>query len=504
MKYCQNCGAEMPDDGLFCANCGSKAVEQTAQPVNQEQVQQSINPTQVQQPDMNYVPAKNMTQNVKPPKKPLSKKAKAIITGCVAIAVIAIVAIVCIVIYNKNKKGTVDIMDYVVVDFNGFDTIGTAKVTLDKNAFKLGVLEAQGMDIDEDDDYGDIRDMFSSSDDYQDTMQNIKKLINSIELEVTPNEGLSNDNTVTVTVTYDEDIVDDNDIILKADSKDFVVAGLSAITEITPFDYIEVTFSGTAPFAKAKIGYVDRPDILKYVKPTFDKDSELDLNDKITLTYDENQIEKALQKGYRFKETTKEYVVEDVDHYLTKFEDITSETINTIKSKAEEKLQSYLDARKNSYTYADLKYAGIYYNVKKETTSYGTKNIMYVVYSATIKSTKNSFKDSTVYFPVEYQNVIGLKDGTQEYGGYGNIIGTTDLSYGWFSKVPGYTDDKAMYEELITGNAEDYTCYVSGLKDYSNSSNNNEETSAAEDGTDAKTSEDVNQTGEAETTTEAQ
>ena len=50
MKYCTNCGAQLPDDAKFCTSCGSpqevSASENT--PVEKQDV------TQEQDPDKNY------------------------------------------------------------------------------------------------------------------------------------------------------------------------------------------------------------------------------------------------------------------------------------------------------------------------------------------------------------------------------------------------------------------------------------------------------------------
>lgn len=506
MKFCQNCGAEMPDDGMFCTNCGTKVIDTTAQPVNPVTDQQPVNNSAPQQPVTNDAPQQQPVYNsapqqpvynnapqqqpippqmAKPPKKPLSKKAKIIILCAVIVVIAAVVAIVCIIVHNKNKKETVNVMDFITVKYEGYNTIGTAKVDLDEDAFANEVLEAQGKDaisdddLDDMDDIEDLADLLNGSSDYYDDMESIEDLIDCLDITVTPEDGLSNGDKVTVKVTYDEDIVDDNDIILKCEDTEFTVEGLSDIAEIDPFDYITVEFDGTAPNAYADVKVDNSQDVFNYIYYSIDKNDDLDIGDKVTISFDDDQVEYAANNGYKLTETSKEYTVENLDHYILDASKISDDTLKSMKKETEDALKEYFDDWDNYLGYKDLKYVGMYFLATKDSDSW-YPNYIYIIYSANVSSKDNDFKDSTVYIPVQFSDLLEKKEGTQQYDTH-DIQGCTDLEFGLWREVAGYTTEKDMYKELITDNSDSYTGTVVGdLSDGSKNSSEKESTSEEE------------------------
>ncbi len=63
MKYCKNCGSELPDDAAFCAKCGTPA-SAAEQPV------QSVQPTQTVQQTPPPVQPMQTVQQTPPPVQP--------------------------------------------------------------------------------------------------------------------------------------------------------------------------------------------------------------------------------------------------------------------------------------------------------------------------------------------------------------------------------------------------------------------------------------------------
>ena len=121
-------------------------------------------------------------------------KRKRILWACV----IGIIALLLIIAGVNNKNTTIDMNDYVTVEFEGTDGEGTASAVFDVDAFTQ--------------DYGDqIR--FIGSDDSRNNLEEPGEgdsdgalfVANCIHAEVDPAEDLSNGDTVTLSWDNDDD-----------------------------------------------------------------------------------------------------------------------------------------------------------------------------------------------------------------------------------------------------------------------------------------------------------
>ncbi len=59
MKYCSHCGTQIPDEALFCPNCGTRVITPAQQPV-QQPVQQ---PAEKQQHKKKFISMDNFRAN---------------------------------------------------------------------------------------------------------------------------------------------------------------------------------------------------------------------------------------------------------------------------------------------------------------------------------------------------------------------------------------------------------------------------------------------------------
>lgn len=109
MKFCPKCGAQLSDDSIFCATCGTKIEAQSgfqqqyAQPNPQQQYSQpgqyqyaQPNPQQ-QYGNYAYAPAPQ-------PEQPKKKSKKGLIIAIVAVVVLAAIGIGIWLIVGKNSK----------------------------------------------------------------------------------------------------------------------------------------------------------------------------------------------------------------------------------------------------------------------------------------------------------------------------------------------------------------------------------------------------------------
>ena len=393
-------------------------------------------------------------QQARPPKKPfkMTKQLWALLIAVIAVVVVAIVALVVV----KNQKKKVNINDYISVEYNGYETAGTAYVDFDETGFSEAVIKAQGKKLKnvkslDDLDWSDLTDLMGSSN---------WDLIDSITFDVKPDSDLSNGDVVTVTASWNEDYEKKAGVKILSKEQEFTVEGLEEVKEVDPFEDIEVTFSGTPPYVYPDWTNNSDDDYLRYLWFNFEDYDSLDVGDTVTLTVDESE-ENALANGYKFTQTSKEYIVSGVDSYVTSAADISADNLDSMKNEATDALDAYF-ANNNSYIgNSGFSYEGSYYLVAKNSDTWGDTNVLYLVFSTTVTSAESAFEPTVVYFPVKYTNIMALSDGSQSFNTYGDIEGYTDLEYddGWYN-VEGYTDGAQMFNDLVVTQKVDYTYEV--------------------------------------------
>ena len=393
-------------------------------------------------------------QQARPPKKPfkMTKQLWALLIAVIAVVVVAIVALVVV----KNQKKKVNINDYISVEYNGYETAGTAYVDFDETGFSEAVIKAQGKKLKnvkslDDLDWSDLTDLMGSSN---------WDLIDSITFDVKPDSDLSNGDVVTVTASWNEDYEKKAGVKILSKEQEFTVEGLEEVKEVDPFEDIEVTFSGTPPYVYPNWTNNSDDDYLRYLWFNFEDYDSLDVGDTVTLTVDESE-ENALANGYKFTQTSKEYTVSGVDSYVTSAADISADNLDSMKNEATDALDAYF-ANNNSYIgNSGFSYEGSYYLVAKNSDTWGDTNVLYLVFSTTVTSAENAFEPTVVYFPVKYTNIMALSDGSQSFNTYGDIEGYTELEYddGWYN-VEGYTDGAQMFNDLVVTQKVDYTYEV--------------------------------------------
>ena len=86
-------------------------------------------------------------------------------------------------------------------------------------------------------------------------------------------------------------------------------------------------------------------------------------------------------------------------------------------------------------------------NTAKDSNSASYFNILYIIYKGTVSHSENRFRAATVYFPVQFVNV--LKEGeTVSYNENKGIAGWSDLDGGGYS-TKGYVNPLVCYMEIV-------------------------------------------------------
>ena len=258
-RYCQACGNALGDNETFCGACGA--------PNDLPAGGNGAVPSAVPQPKQGGGAAAALA----------GKKNLIIIAG--AVLVVVIVAIV--IIHNLTKYQTIDAKDLVRVEFKGMDGKGTAVAMLntdheeyDKESGESEVKKGSDFLVTSDDeDYKDrLLDAYSKADskkeakDMQEVIMDTKKdgELRNISFDLSDEDKLSNGDTVTVTVDFDEDEFKKAGIKLENTEFDVEVEGLNEVKTIDVFDYCEVKFDGFDGFGSYSVETkADIPDELK-------------------------------------------------------------------------------------------------------------------------------------------------------------------------------------------------------------------------------------------------
>lgn len=445
---CSNCKKEINDNSKFCEFCGNKVEVAAFQ--GGAQSQQATEPG-FQNAGIQGVPVQNQMQMPKTPKKPINKKILAIAIGGGCAVLLILIAIIVLVVTHKK---TLDLQDYTKVSFEGYNGYGIATIDFDRDKFMDDVEEYGDVDDVDTDDIDDIEDWAELLTDSADAYD----AINDISYELDKSDKLSNGDKVKVKYEFDNEKAAEIGLKFKGEDKEFEVKGLKKVKEINPFDDLTVEFSGISPNAKVEITSDSSEDVISYIRFEADKTSGIAKGDKITVTVDVDEDYILKNYGCKLKETSKEYTCEDVDEYIIKYADISTEYLETIKTQAQDVINSYFAEEKEYIQAGKLTFEGVYFLTNKDVSTWSSHNILDVVYSTTVKSKDKSFKKTKVYIPVEFTDVQKYADGKY----YVNLEsyerkGSTSLEYSWWSKVSGYTSIDTMYNELVVARKADYT-----------------------------------------------
>ena len=472
---CKKCGNELSEDAKFCGMCGtplendgvgtneSAGTEQTSSErassgqskteeknVEQTELEQSgqmktdVPEGQEKAPDM----PKNNSEAMEK-MKGLAKKANKKI---IAIAAAAVIVFVVIITVFMNVRKTINLNDYVTVEYAGYDTAGTASVTIDEAALGQKIQEV-GKVPEISDEYALLEGLSPS-----DVFEIIIAYYGSdfIDADVTPAEGLSNGDKVTVNIAYSEQIGKELGVKFKAKEETIEVNGLEEAETVDPFADVTVEYEGFAPDLTVNISNHSSNEYLSGLTYTADVTDGLRPGDTYTVTVDADE-ESAFSHGYILTETSKEYTCEGCNFYVEDIADIQDGTLDKLKEDAEDIINAaYADAV-DSLSNNGLNFVGYcVYNPKTldSVTWYG--NGIWLIYKTTVSHVEGEFEPTEIYLTVRFKNLVEYADGSQVYDEGEFLSGSSNIKYGLLGRVKGDADPDRMYSDLITRNQDNY------------------------------------------------
>ncbi len=468
MILCKNCGKQLMDNAEFCINCGQKVELQVNAEGNNEgaemqnaqvQEQQMMNSNQMpEQQQMNYnqMPGQQQMYNNQmynqqmpgygyqvPTKKPLSPKAKkGIIAGIIAFFVVVVAVIATIIVVsgiNKEKAikaKTVDLSEYIKVSYSGYDGYGTATYSVDHEGLEKAFIKAQEK---------------NSKAKETEKLYIASALTYMVSVELSKDDELANGDKIEVSIEISDDIyLETADIIAEKVEYSVEVKDLKEVTKINLFDYIEVTFDGIDGDVTATIKNTATDEFLSSVYFDYTSRWYLSVGDKVTVTIYDSEISNALEKGYAFTETSKDYVVSGVDYYTNDFDELSDDVVTQMNTKAEDIISEYFEDYSNIDA-SNIKLVGSYFLVNEEKSDwYYSQNYYYPVYSVDVTSSNGKFETTTIYCTVEIYSILNKTSGDVTFKNATTISGYTDLKSSAFYSVRGYNSLDEVLEKCVT------------------------------------------------------
>lgn len=228
---------------------------------------------------------------------------------------------------------TVDPFDYVSVEFSGLDGRGQAKTVVD-SALEEAVLSAAGYKGQDNADVLAYLDLYASFD---------------YELDI--DEGLSNGDTVTVSIRKNDAILEKHKLKLSPLSKEFTVEGLREGVPVDLFADLEIVWEGASPFLSVKAVSRSSDSFLKSVRYSIQDNTNRRIGDEVLVEATVNQSQ-AEENGYLIEETQKAFVISAADKNIESFDEISQEFLEKLLSEVNDKVVGEFANRGGSLAYS--------------------------------------------------------------------------------------------------------------------------------------------------------
>lgn len=503
--YCQNCGKEIPNDSVFCPECGVKQTDQ--QPIQQNIVEnnkmkfcencgckipidsrfcpecrakQSNSTTKLQEKTQQkgYVQQRNVTLS---PEDELKIKKRNKIIGLSFAGLVAICVI--IVLVSSFVKPSINLNKYITLSAEGYDTVGKVVISFDGEKFEKDYekklssatknkLKSSNV-YNSQDTY--IEYMFNS---YNEDTSSKYFLSRVISGSVDTTDHLSNGDVITYTWNCDDDFaLETYGVKLKYSEIKYTVDGLETAKTFDLFDGIEISFSGIAPNGYAEINGSPNVKAAENFRYDINQRDGLSVGDIVTVTasvyYNDDPIQYCIENYGMIPESlTKDFTVKDLNSYIKTIDDISDECLKLMQSQAEDVYNAKIATNfGDDETLVDFTYVGNYLLTAKNNDSWSNNNILYLVYKVTVNDNYSSEdqkynKNNEFYWYISFYDLLvsDLDETTVEITNYrtpGDYI-TIDsgISSGWWSNkvwnYAGYSTISDLYRVAVTQNIDTF------------------------------------------------
>ena len=433
MKSCIKCGFQIPADSRFCPECRTRQEE--ASPVTKMQpIIQNGAKAQRQSP-ASVVSSPEEAERIRKRNKIIGIVMGAAVGLCLVIGILSVFI-----------KPTVKLNNYLTVTFEGYDTVGKAVVKFDTEKF---VNDYEG------------------------------NLTGYVGGSIDKESGLSNGDVVTYIWNCDDEyVLETYGYKLKYEDVEITVENLKEAESFDPFEGIEVVFSGISPNGTASIAGGAESPAARNLRYDLDVYNGLSNGDEVTITasiYYDDPVEYCIENyGLIPSPITRTYTVGGLDSYIRSITDVSADSLQEMQKQAEDVYKASA-AQKwgDGESLRSFTYIGSYLLTSKSSDDYwgNYTNMLYMVYKAEVNdkySNDGDIYDETndIYWYICYYNLLVNPEGvtTVDITNYRtpNDRFTIDsgISFGWRSTKTwdyyGYQTLDDLYRVVVTSNLESY------------------------------------------------
>lgn len=373
--------------------------------------------------------------------------------------VLVLMCLVLPVMCACNKS--MDLNEYLEVEFEGYDGHGKAKVVFDKEQFE--------------EDYSKMKFRGPDADAYSHFYDSVTDCILSefIDFEINEDGALSNGDKVKVKWDCDDDKIKSlTGYTAEYETVEVEVEDLDQIPVFDAFEGLEVQFSGMSGMGDAVVRTENVVDTSENLKFELDKNSYLLNGDVVTVSIvvdsEENSEEWFLKECGAVPETLqKQYTVEGLSDFAKKLSQISESAMKEMDDYARQYMQEHVDLYWTDEEKLDqMELLGNYFLTPKEESGI-VYNALFFVYKIRVINTEYP-EGLDYYYYTYYANLLVDDKGdvsnyldlvTVPYGGYDSIYGAYGEAFSsdrfWYL---GYQDFETFYEAYIEYNLEDYNC----------------------------------------------
>ncbi|MDE6016107.1 MAG: hypothetical protein K2H41_10485 [Acetatifactor sp.] len=383
--------------------------------------------------------------------------------GAAVVALLLLVIVLVVVMVNAGK--TINLNKYASINVTGYNTVGTAQIDFDYEQFK--------------EDYGN-KIKFKSKDENTSFMSMFYSspadcLIGEyVDGSFDKNSQISNgDEIVYKWDCDDEEIKKLFGYKVKYKDLKLTVKGLEEVATFDPFEGVELIYTGIAPNGSAEVKNNSTAPYASRLSFQMDVRDGLSNGDVVTVTvYDggsQNPMQYFINAFDAIPSTTeKQFTVDGLGSYADSAAQIPADTLEKMKSQANDLINAYVANNWNSGSRMDsCNYIGNYFLTAKNAQSYGDYSNIILVYEIqiTIDNQDRNILDSfTFYTAVTYTDPILLPDGTCSIDlSRGSLASNTfskQYPGGWFGytyTIKGYEDLDTLQNKLVTTQIDRYS-----------------------------------------------
>ena len=417
-----------------------------------------------------------------PMKKPSFNVSKKMKRNCIVLACIGalfLIGITALGAYN-NRPVKIPLDKFYQVEFTGEDGLGEGKLIFQKEDFEknyLGKIKRKGRyskrsrGI-----FGMMTNLFLKEAEKEIILSEVEYAVMQLP-ELSEESQLENGEHVSLSCKEDLSWIEKSyNVKLLWEDKDLVVKGLYERTDVNPFDFLDVQFTGNSPQMRVELALKNAPSWMELGDVNVSKREGLASGDKIQVTFYQELTRKAEKEHIYFLETEKEYEVPKANAYWTSGKDIPGDTLRLLQ-------EAFMDSLHREMTggtegeYVDLsgisvQYLGNYFLSRKEDAPVLGHNRLFLLFEVHVplKLKDGSVQNIQYCNGIEYQDLLMDQDGKalvkpEDGIGMGAVhpiafpLGEDDSLY-----LYGYKDYAEFYKQEIFPLLTDYRGEDNSLK----------------------------------------